>query len=104
MMSDSIQDAALFWARQLILAALGFAPTATGVYRGRFFVASSVETVKGNPRQSAIAGNSDPKAPQVEWGDPEHIGRPQGGSHGRPHRPLGRAGAQFEPDWHAGAR
>jgi len=100
MMSETILEAALFFARLIIYRALFFAPTVSGQYRGSFFVKAAVETIRGNPRRSAIAGNDSDHAAQVEWGDRESRGRVQGGSHGIPSRPLGRDGAEYEPDWH----
>lgn len=102
MMSDDVQEAAIEAGTDLVFLALTFAPTSDPArkgsssgpsYRESFEVRPHVVVLSGGPRRSVLVANTSAYAAQVEWGDLEHRGRPQGGSHGIPHRPLGRAAA-----------
>lgn len=102
MMSDEIHDLAMAVAREIIPIAISLSPASAPEDKGQsdgtrytdhFDVKAAVISVgkpQPTPRRAAKATNDSVYSVQVEFG----IGswqRDQGGSHGRPSRPLGRA-------------
>ncbi len=102
MMSGEIHDLAMAVAREIIPIAIGLSPASAPEDKGQsdgtrytdhFDVEATVISVGKplkTPRRAAKATNDSAYSVQVEFG----IGnwqRDQGGSHGRPSRPLGRA-------------
>lgn len=110
MLSGDVSDAAVGAARDIIPIAQAFAPESDPAEKGagdgthyedHFSVDKVVVTIQdgtfSNPRRAARVVNDAEYAAQVEFGTrPASFGqRKQGGSHGTPARPLGRAGAFF---------
>jgi hypothetical protein len=112
MLGDDTRSAAVAAARDIVPLAQAFSPESDPAEKGagdgtsyedHFFVDETlVVTIQdgpySNPRAAAAVGNDAAYAAQVEFGEgtrPGDARRPQGGAHGTPARPLGRAGAFF---------
>ena len=103
LMSHHVADISKDWAEEARRRAIALSPTGDGrhpgKYKASFVIRPSVTILKGGPRRSSEVVNEAPYAAQVEWGiEFNYEGkRRQGGSHGIPARPLGKAAASF-PD------
>ena len=103
LMSQHVAAIAKDWADEARRRAVALSPTGDGrhpgKYKSSFRVRPTVTILRGGPRRSAVLVNIAPYAAQVEWGILYGYegSRRQGGSHGVPSRPLGKAAASF-PD------
>ncbi len=115
-MSGEVSDMAMAIAREGMALAIGFSPASAPEDKGQsdgtryvqhFDVERTVVSVgkpRKTPRRAAKITNDSAYSVQVEFG----IGnwqRVQGGSHGRPARPMGQAGAilgRLYGDWTGG--
>ena len=103
LMSHHVADISKDWAEEARRRAIALSPTGDGrhpgKYKASFVIRPSVTTLSGGPRRSSVLANTAPYAAQVEWGILYGYEgqRRQGGSHGIPARPLGKAAASF-PD------